>query len=376
MCTSTVLSVIVPTYNRPQFISDMVNEIFRYPFDDIRLYIYDNSENYETRDILDQFNDSRLIYVKNDKNIGAYNNFLSVFNITSSTYQLLVIDRDHLSSEFILRLRNKLSSIKTFNVGYVQVREHVLNDSINETFYISKYAALKEMVVGGKHPTGWIFSSDFIRNNQTVKNSLLSGEVYLYPHELFISKSHGITPYVCFNVNKKYSFGNKINYLNSKSEFSTTKKNTISWADQDFVYPDFKARLINILNIEMRSFQKFKLIYLMYSSMISRVTTDAVVAYRNFQTVLHYDANDFHFSKKKAIVDQYLLSKIFLEDFSESIYLIRSIVIFAGLNNIANILFPVLRHLPRNPIILSIKIYNYIRIQVNILMIKVKKWRY
>lgn len=365
MPSKSILTIVVPTYNRPKFIKAMLNEILSYTFDDINVHIYDSSSNRETKNIFDQINDSRVIYTKNSSDTPPYFKLLSVFNPTNSAYNLLVIDRDHVNSELIVHLVNKLASIKPFSIGYIQVREHILDNTINEIICNSNYDALKQMILGGKHPSGWLFSSDYIQKNQSVRDSLMLGENCLYPHELFISQSIDFTPFVCLKVNKQYSFGNQNNYTNSKSGFLYNVNNVITWADSEIVYPDFKIRLKNFLNLDLSKIQKLKIVFYMYSSMLSRCTVDAINAYKDADISNHYNIESNSFSKWKAFFNQMNVSKKFYDDFYGLYPPIIIIMFLAGINNSINICIPILVHFPRNPFNLIIKIYYFLKIKLH-----------
>ena len=65
------VSIIIPTYNRADLISKSINSVLNQTFKDFEIVIVDDGSTDDTENIIEGFNDSRIKYIKNEKNIGA-----------------------------------------------------------------------------------------------------------------------------------------------------------------------------------------------------------------------------------------------------------------------------------------------------------------
>lgn len=68
-------SLIVPTFNQPEYILESLNGLLSQTFKDFEIIILDDSNNCQTRELISQIHDPRLFYIKNPKNQGRVNNY-------------------------------------------------------------------------------------------------------------------------------------------------------------------------------------------------------------------------------------------------------------------------------------------------------------
>ncbi|HEX3009531.1 MAG TPA: glycosyltransferase, partial [Bacteroidales bacterium] len=69
--TSPNVSIILPTYNRPDVLPRALQSVFSQDYSDFELIVIDNGSTAETQDILDQFADSRMRCIRFEKNRGV-----------------------------------------------------------------------------------------------------------------------------------------------------------------------------------------------------------------------------------------------------------------------------------------------------------------
>lgn len=71
------VSVIVTTYNRPEFLRESIRSILAQTYKDFELLVVDNYSNYDAEDLVQSFHDSRMRFFRNDNKgfIGANRNF-------------------------------------------------------------------------------------------------------------------------------------------------------------------------------------------------------------------------------------------------------------------------------------------------------------
>ena len=65
-----LISVIIPTYNRANTIARAINSVLAQSYNNIEIIIVDDASTDDTFKIIQTFKDSRIVYIKNEKNLG------------------------------------------------------------------------------------------------------------------------------------------------------------------------------------------------------------------------------------------------------------------------------------------------------------------
>lgn len=65
------VSVIIPTYNRATTIIKSINSVLNQTYSNFEIVVVDDNSDDNTKDIIKQIQDDRIIYIKNKKNLGA-----------------------------------------------------------------------------------------------------------------------------------------------------------------------------------------------------------------------------------------------------------------------------------------------------------------
>ncbi len=66
-----LVSIIMPSYNTAEYISETINSVLNQTYTDWELIIVDDYSTDNTDDVVSSFKDERIIYFKNEKNSGA-----------------------------------------------------------------------------------------------------------------------------------------------------------------------------------------------------------------------------------------------------------------------------------------------------------------
>jgi len=85
------ITVILTTYNRLNYLKKAINSVLNQSFKDFDLIILDNASLDGTDEYVRSLQDERIIYIRNDENIGALNNGLKAFDLI----------RNNIKSEFL-----------------------------------------------------------------------------------------------------------------------------------------------------------------------------------------------------------------------------------------------------------------------------------
>lgn len=95
------VSVCIPTYNRANFLIYSVNSVLQQTYSDFELIICDDGSPDNTSQVVSQWNDSRIRYIKHPKNIGRSKNMRSGFEAATGEYFIKFDDDDGLTPEFL-----------------------------------------------------------------------------------------------------------------------------------------------------------------------------------------------------------------------------------------------------------------------------------
>lgn len=99
-----VVSVGIPTYNRPDGLRRTLNCITSQTYKNLEIIVSDNfSDNEEVSKILTDYAriDNRIFFIRQSKNIGAFNNFKFVLERATGAYFMWAADDDYWESNFI-----------------------------------------------------------------------------------------------------------------------------------------------------------------------------------------------------------------------------------------------------------------------------------
>lgn len=89
------ISICVPTYNRVNLLPDLLDSIFKQTYQNFEIIITDNSDNQETKNLIEsKYADDRIVYSKNEKNLGMGGNARKAFSQVSGEYFTFTPDDD------------------------------------------------------------------------------------------------------------------------------------------------------------------------------------------------------------------------------------------------------------------------------------------
>jgi glycosyltransferase involved in cell wall biosynthesis len=138
------ISVCIPTYNRAHFLSYAVNSVLSQTYTDFEIIICDDGSTDDTPQLVNQWNDERIRYVRHLVNGGRSKNMRSGFEAATGTYFIKFDDDDALTPEFLEKTAAVLDTNN--NVDFV-CTDHWIIDQNNER---SESATKENSVKWGK----------------------------------------------------------------------------------------------------------------------------------------------------------------------------------------------------------------------------------
>lgn len=98
---SPLVSICIPTYNRPDLLKEALQSCLNQTFSDFEIIITDNSPNEDSRKIIQEVGDGRIRYFKNAGNLGAHASSVRAFSLAGGKYIKWLMDDDLLKPDFL-----------------------------------------------------------------------------------------------------------------------------------------------------------------------------------------------------------------------------------------------------------------------------------
>ncbi len=133
------VSILMPTYNQAQYITEALESAVKQTYDDFELLVLDNVSTDNTEEIVRAYlDDKRIIYRKNETNIGGVNNFNKAVEMATGEYIKFLFSDDLL--------------IPTALAEFVKVLDENENVSLVTSFfeYVGRHNSLEKQPVTGK----------------------------------------------------------------------------------------------------------------------------------------------------------------------------------------------------------------------------------
>lgn len=119
-----ILSICIPTYNRPKRIEKILDHIISSKIMEIEILISDdNPWNDKTQVLLEKYKDPRIKYFRNKKNLGYDANLLISIKRAISNYIFLLLDEDDIEMDSVYWIIKKIKE----NNNFTQIRGTLIN---------------------------------------------------------------------------------------------------------------------------------------------------------------------------------------------------------------------------------------------------------
>lgn len=105
MLNNILVSVVLPAY-KSRFLSEAIRSIINQSYSNFELIIVDDYSPENLKVITDEFKDERIVYLRNDKNIGGENlvkQWNKCINYANGEYIVLAADDDTYEEDFLLK---------------------------------------------------------------------------------------------------------------------------------------------------------------------------------------------------------------------------------------------------------------------------------
>lgn len=97
------ITVCIPTFNRINLLPYAIESVLNQSEQDFELIICDDGSTDSTPELISQYTDNRIKYIRHPQNIGKSNNMRSGFDAAKGEYFIKFDDDDRLTSDFLTR---------------------------------------------------------------------------------------------------------------------------------------------------------------------------------------------------------------------------------------------------------------------------------
>ncbi len=96
-------TIAIPTFNRAEMLRPCLESLVRQSFKDFEIIVADNASTDETPAVVKAIGDPRIQYLRHERNIGAYENFIHCSTLGRGEFLVLHQDDDLLHEDFLNR---------------------------------------------------------------------------------------------------------------------------------------------------------------------------------------------------------------------------------------------------------------------------------
>ncbi|MBN3960341.1 glycosyltransferase family 2 protein [Nostoc sp. NMS8] len=127
-----LVSVIIPTYNRPEYLKQAIASAIKQTYQNIEIIISDNCSLENPQEIVASFGDSRIRFWQHQQNVGMLANQLHGFKMARGKYVASLHDDDMWNEDFLAKLVPPLEAnsdlIIAFCDQYIIDANGIIND--------------------------------------------------------------------------------------------------------------------------------------------------------------------------------------------------------------------------------------------------------
>ena len=151
------LTVALVTYNRPEYLQYAITAVLDQTFNDFEFLILDNGSTSKTAEVIKSFSDSRIKYIRNEKNDIEFINY--PFEIAQGEYIIITHDDDVMEKTFLERevaILDKFTDVSMVGTGvsHINSKGKVIKGKVikleqDKRFF--KYDYIKEYFLKGNY---------------------------------------------------------------------------------------------------------------------------------------------------------------------------------------------------------------------------------
>jgi glycosyltransferase involved in cell wall biosynthesis len=296
-----IISFCIPTYNRGQKVSELVNNILKFKGDDIEVVVLDNFSTDDTNLLLNRIKDVRFIYVKNEKNIGGIINGFKALMIANGEYSFVCLDKDCIDYRYIGDLINHLKKNKQVVFGHCLLNAKKTKADV---LFNKGFSSVFNMAYLSQHSTGMYYKTEVYKELPVLKWILESNLKFGFFLELINAEMALRGNSLLINL--------PVFHTETKEESAEFPSFTYSNTNEMFFFPEkrfeaFEIYAKNLFTLELSNIQKIIVLKKIFLNCLVSSTLE-------FRNILNDPqiCNHYHIKTKKVSIVEIVKIDFFL----------------------------------------------------------------
>ncbi len=121
-----LVTVVIPTYNRPKYLREAIESAVNQTYKNVEIIVSDDGSVENPQDIVESFQDSRIRFQRNTKNLGIALNVINAFKAAQGKYVASLNDDDVWNEDFLEKLVPHLEADANLAIAF---SDHYIIDS-------------------------------------------------------------------------------------------------------------------------------------------------------------------------------------------------------------------------------------------------------
>jgi glycosyltransferase involved in cell wall biosynthesis len=125
--SNPLVSVCIPTYQGSAFLSTAIDSVLNQSYQDFEIWIVDNNSTDDTPAVVSRYTDQRIVYIRNEHNLGAVGNFNKCLKLARGKYFKLLPHDDVLANDCLDKQVAVLEADKKSEIALVFGSREIIN---------------------------------------------------------------------------------------------------------------------------------------------------------------------------------------------------------------------------------------------------------
>ena len=113
-----LVSVIIPTYNRPSYLKAAIESAVKQTYQNLEIIVSDDCSTEGPQEMVESFQDPRIRFRRNEKNLGMFLNTINTFKEAQGKYVASLNDDDMWNEDFLEKLVPPLEANPDFALAF------------------------------------------------------------------------------------------------------------------------------------------------------------------------------------------------------------------------------------------------------------------
>ncbi len=174
-----LVSVIIPTYNRPLYLKQAIESAIRQKYQNIEIIVSDDCSSESPQALVESFQDSRIRFYRNPQNLGICLNVVNAFKQAKGKYVASLNDDDMWNEDFLTTLVPPLEANPDLVLSFSDYYNVYPDGTINDKSTLSdtrrwKRDRLKEGIYQPFYELGIVHQSVFLAVSTVMRRDAIN----------------------------------------------------------------------------------------------------------------------------------------------------------------------------------------------------------